>query len=79
MRSATRAQVLAAADWCAQLHAWFWDDVEGAPDEPELIVHELACAGRRTLWLEASSILYAAALEGGPMPIGWQLAEEPTP
>lgn len=77
MKYVTKQEVLEAADWCAQLDAWLTSDEYdiGSLDEPPRPIHELACEARFGIgWLRASSILYAAALEGGPMPAGWEMA-----
>lgn len=76
MRTATKVQVLEAADWCAQLNAWLMSNEYdiGSLDEPPRPVHELACdAYFGCSWMRASSVLYAAALQGGPMPAGWAI------
>jgi len=97
MRSATRAQVLEAADWCAQFAAcWRLDIVErggwklvadfsdGKQLPPladaaiDIALSSLAhCGpyGYEREWSFCSSILYAAALEGGPLPAGWRLID----
>lgn len=88
MRSVTREQVLEAADWCAR-RGQEWRLHDGMASHPEALASaedlcmDAAIAAREERGWEnplsddyafASSILYAAALEGGPMPAGWTIA-----
>lgn len=89
MAQVTREQVLAAADWAAQLGEWHeWYCVGGTTDMPgepaRLLVRDASDEAEDAIgsdcrtpvvYARASSILYAAALEGGPMPDGWELAD----
>lgn len=78
MRTATRQQVLEAADWCAQQEAWCVAiDEDGSLDMPDRMAYEIACSSHAESWWWAmsSSRLYAAALADGPMPAGWEMSD----
>lgn len=89
MIAVPRADVLKAADWCAR-RAAHWDlifDVRNEVNDlwepiPYLCMEAMRAArkehgeGRFVAedWRVASSMLYAAALEGRPMPNKWLIA-----
>ncbi len=88
MRSVAKREVLEAADWSAQRAEWWMDGADsdtfmGEPRCWELCGIDLnrpvdrrqPNPNRRLAarWAEQSSILYAAALEDGPMPAGWAI------
>lgn len=88
MRTVTRRKVLEAADWCAERCGHWTTDYRGVDYRQEapscwLLVQSAEAAAYEAngangvelaaIWADASSILYAAALEGGPMPDGWEM------
>lgn len=87
MRSVSKQEVIKAADWAAQrAEHWAICEIIGMETCPNWglvytaessahMVDGVAHFGVVDHWSRCSSFLYAAALEGGPLPAGWQLVE----